>query len=99
MPGHWWSVTVYAADNYLPRNDDHALSFDATHVRPDAVGQWTAMASPRAEPGQVRVSTRAAGHFDLTLRIYAPTAAAQANMGSIALPRVERIDCNTGAGA
>jgi hypothetical protein len=99
MPGHWWSVTVYAADNYLPQNDDHALSVDATRVRPDSAGRWQAIASSRAEPGQVWVSTRAAGHFDLTLRIYAPTAAAQADLASIALPQVERIDCGRGAGA
>ncbi|MEN9718983.1 MAG: hypothetical protein RIQ99_1861, partial [Pseudomonadota bacterium] len=38
MPARWWSVTVYADDNYLPLNADDALSFDATEVRPDAAG-------------------------------------------------------------
>ncbi len=99
LPGRWWSVTVYAADNYLPQNDDHALSVDATRVHPDGAGRWQAIASAREEPGQVRVSTRSAGQFDLTLRIYAPTAAAQADLAAIVLPRVERIDCGKGAGA
>ena len=46
LPGKWWSVTVYAVDNYLPRNNDDALSFDATEVKTDANGNWSAMLSP-----------------------------------------------------
>jgi hypothetical protein len=41
LPGQWWSVTVYAADNFLPVNTDDALSFDATEVQ----------TGPRTVPG------------------------------------------------
>lgn len=30
MPGQWWSITLYDAESYLPRNKDNALSFDKT---------------------------------------------------------------------
>jgi hypothetical protein len=99
LPGRWWSVTVYAPDNYLPQNADHALSFDATRIHPDASGHWQALAASHAAPGATWVSTRGAGRFDLTLRIYNPTRAAQADFAAIALPRVERIACQAGQGA
>jgi hypothetical protein len=99
LPARWWSVTVYAPDNYLPQNSDHALSFDATHVHPDASGRWQALAASRPVPGTVWVSTRKAGQFDLTLRLYNPTPAAQADFASIPLPAVERIACHAGQGA
>lgn len=93
MPGRWWSVTVYAADNYLPLNDDDALAFDATEVSPDASGQWTALLAPKREGEGAWASTRNAGQFDITLRIYNPTPAAQADFGHIPVPTVTRLDC------
>ena len=94
LPGQWWSVTVYASDNYLPLNDDDALSFDATEVKPNAAGQWTAVLAPvRPADGEAWASTRKAGNFDITLRIYQPNAQAQGNYASIPMPRVTKLDC------
>jgi hypothetical protein len=94
LPGTWWSVTVYAADNFLPLNDDNALSFDATEVKPDATGQWSATLAPSAPAdGSAWASTRNGGKFDITLRIYQPSAAAQADFKSIPMPRVTLLDC------
>ncbi|MFM5953286.1 MAG: DUF1214 domain-containing protein [Novosphingobium sp.] len=93
LPGRWWSVTVYAADNFLPLNDDDALSFDATEATPDATGQWAAILAPTRPAGGAWASTRKAGAFDITLRIYQPSAAAQADFGAIPMPRVTRLDC------
>lgn len=97
IPGKWWSVTVYAADNYLPMNDDDALSFDATEVKPDAQGNWTALAASKSEPGQPWVSTRKTGEFDMTLRIYQPDTSAQDDYASIPMPRITRLDCGGAA--
>jgi len=69
----WWSITLYDADSRLPMNDDAALSVDATLVG-DAP-EWTALIAP-ARPAPVQsaprhwLSSRAAGTFDLTLRLY-----------------------------
>ncbi len=100
LPGRWWSVTVYASDDYLPLNDDDALSFDATEVRPDAQGRWSAIVtSQRPTGGGAWASTSHAGAFDLTLRIYNPRPRAQADFGAIAFPKVERLDCAQGTTA
>ncbi|WP_226019338.1 DUF1214 domain-containing protein [Novosphingobium sp. FKTRR1] len=100
LPGRWWSVTVYAADDYLPRNDDGALSFDATRVQPDGSGHWQAEVSRSRPAGPIPwASSRLAGHFDLTLRLYNPAPSAQRDLASIPLPSVTRIDCAGGEGA
>lgn len=93
LPGQWWSVTVYAADNYLPLNDDDALSFDATEVSPDANGMWSAALSSVRPDGSPWASTRNAGNFDITLRIYQPSAQAQADFAKIAMPKVTKLNC------
>jgi hypothetical protein len=97
MPGRWWSVTVYAADNFLPLNDDNALSFDATEVKPDAGGQWSAMLAPKAEGDGAWASTRNAGNYDVTLRVYNPTPEAQADFGRIPVPTITKLDCGGAA--
>ncbi len=94
LPGRWWSVTVYAADDYLPLNHDDALSFDATEVQRNGAGRWSATVAPDRPAQGAWASTRNAGDFDLTLRIYNPTPQAQADFGAIAFPTVERIGCN-----
>lgn len=93
MPGRWWSVTVYAADNFLPVNDDDALSFDATEVVPDETGRWTALLAGKREGAGAWASTRNAANYDIMLRIYNPTPAAQADYGTIPVPTVTRLDC------
>lgn len=93
LPGRWWSVTVYAADNFLPINTDDALSFDATEVQSDTAGQWSALLAPTRPEGSAWASTRKAGAFDITLRIYQPSAQAQADFGAIPLPQVTKLDC------
>jgi hypothetical protein len=103
LPGRWWSVTVYGEDAYLPRNHDRAPSIDATRVQPDRAGNWQGFAAPAPLSGPTSnatwVSTRNAGHFELTLRIYAPTPGAQADFARIALPHVDRIACDRVKGA
>ena len=93
MPGQWWSITVYAADNYLPLNDDDALSFDATEVQPDPQGQWSGTLSASRPPEGAWASTRKAGTYDITLRIYQPSKTAQDNYAAIPMPTVTKLDC------
>ena len=97
MPARWWSITVYAADNYLPLNDDDALSFDATEVRPDESGNWNAILSPARPEDAPWASTRQAGEYDITLRLYLPTPQAQQDFGTIPMPRVTRLACGGAA--
>lgn len=97
LPARWWSVTVYADDDYLPLNDDNALSFDATEVKPDATGQWTALVAPQRAGEGAWASSRKAGDYSLTLRLYQPAKSAQDDYASIPMPSVTRIDCGGAA--
>lgn len=93
MPGSWWSVTLYDESAFLPINQDEHLSVDATAVpQPDA---WSAIISAsRPEAGEQWISNKAAGKFDLTLRIYRPEAAFIADpQSTLQTPVVERLRC------
>lgn len=93
LPARWWSVTVYADDDYLPLNDDDALSFDATEVQPDASGRWSALVTSQRPAEGAWASSRKAGSYSLTLRLYQPSQAAQNNLAAIPMPVVTRLDC------
>lgn len=97
LPARWWSITVYAADNYLPLNDDDALSFDQTEAQPDSKADWTGILSPKRPEGQPWASTRKAGNYDITLRLYQPSQQAQQDYRSIPMPKVTRLDCGGAA--
>lgn len=92
MPATWWSVTLYNSDSMLPGNTDNALSIDAEQAGP---GRWSATIAPtRPAAAGGWISSRNAGTFDLTLRLYVPDAAVLANpKAALDLPRVERVDC------
>lgn len=73
MPAGWWSVTLYDARSMLPVNSDGALSIDASRT---GAGAWEAVIAP-APPADAAhwISSRKAGRFDLTLRLYMPAPA------------------------
>lgn len=100
MPAAWWSVTLYNSDSMLPDNTDNAMSIDAEWAGP---GRWAATIQPRrpeliapTRPAVVNgwISSRNAGTFDLTLRLYAPDAAVLSDPQSVLdPPTVQRVDC------
>lgn len=70
MPAGWWSVTLYDAASMLPANTDDALSIDASRA---GEGAWEAVITPdRPDGAKHWISSRGAGTFDLTLRLYMP---------------------------
>lgn len=95
MPGQWWSVTLYDAGSYLPRNKDNALSFDKTKA--ESSGDSDAWAFTVAADGPETgnwVSSHRAGNFDMTLRIYKPSSALLADPeGTLPAPTVTRLSC------
>ena len=96
FPGQWWSITLYDADSRLPDNTDNALSIDATKA--GETQQWTAIIAPVKPEGEERwVSSRNAGRFDLTLRIYRPASDLQSSPESaFDPPSVKKLTCAKG---
>ena len=96
MPAGWWSVTLYDAASMLPSNTDGALSIDAERA---GAGAWQATIAPRRPAGEgLWISSRGAGTFDLTLRLYMPTAELLAEPAqTLTAPRIERLSCGGAA--
>ena len=100
QPGSWWSVTVYDGEGYLPKNADGRLSFDATkaeELQSRRVVLSAEMPEAGAETGEDNgywISTRNAGAFDVTLRVYQPTLVAIENPAqAFVLPPIKRLSC------
>lgn len=92
MPALWWSVTLYDATSYLPRNTDDALSYDQTDAGGPDTWSFTIAPAPASEGGWV--SSRAAGQFDLTLRLYKPSPELIADPETVlAPPKIEKLSC------
>ena len=100
LPARWWSVTIYAADQFLPQNHDGARSVDDTRVQKDPGGGWTtAVQLQRPGPGGAPnwISTWGAGKFSLTLRLYNPSPAAADDPRSIVFPQLTTLSCSGAA--
>ena len=90
-------MTLYADDNFLVQNNDHAGSIDASAVRAGGDGYWRARVAPVRGDAAYWLSSRAARRdFSLTLRLYNPTRDFRARAET--LPVLTRVSC-TGAAA
>lgn len=96
FPAEWWSITIYDRDSRLPMNDGWALSVDKTDIGDQ--GDWTVLVSSAAmADGTQFISSKNAGVFDLTLRLYRPSAALIENPASnLVPPSIETVSCGGG---
>ncbi|MBW2939888.1 DUF1214 domain-containing protein [Zhongshania aquimaris] len=88
----WWSLTAYADDHYLPQNDDNALSIAKTTVERDDDGHFEIMVSAKPQPKNW-ISSRAAGEYSLTLRLYNPSSRVYEAPAAANLPNILRENC------
>lgn len=96
LPARWWSITVYADDDFLPVNGENASSVDATQIVRDESGRWTVrLASDRAG-AQNWIATRNAGAYSLSIRLYNPEARARDDASTIPFPKLLRLGCGEG---
>lgn len=96
MPAQWWSVTLYNSESYLPDNTDNALSYDLTDAATGSdPSNWFFDISPvSSASGNGWVSSRGAGDFDLTLRLYKPKADLIADPERrLQTPSIEKLGC------
>lgn len=97
LPTRWWSITVYAADHFLPVNEHRAFSIDASQIAADADGSWTARIAADRDAAANWISNTAAGDFSLALRMYNPEAIALDDAASIPFPTLATISCDGAA--
>lgn len=92
QPARWWSITLYDSASRLPSNEDEALSVDASET---GEGPWAAIIAPRRPKQAGRwISSRNAGTFDLTLRLYVPEAGLlEAPERALNAPRISSLGC------
>lgn len=96
LPARWWSITIYDETQYLARNADGAHSVDATRVVRGPEGYEVLVGLARGDAANW-LSTRNAGAFTLTLRLYNPAADVQADPRKVVVPTVAKIDCGGAA--
>lgn len=98
FPAEWWSLTLYDGDSRLPMNSDNRLSFDLTKATSVFGGDEAWLFDVRKDAAQDGtmpwVSSKNAGQFDLTLRLYRPDAALLADPEDVLTPpKIERLTC------
>ena len=99
MPSRWWSVTLYAADDFLAPNQDDAHSVDASDFA--LRGGWRAVIQSAPPSDDVFwISSRNAGRFNLALRLYSPDDAVLEDVHRAVLPpEIRRTGCRAEEGA
>ncbi|MEZ6023623.1 MAG: DUF1214 domain-containing protein [Hyphomonadaceae bacterium] len=95
LPTRWWSITVYAGDDFLPVNGSGAHSVDATQMQRDGEAWTVRLAGDRAEAANW-ISTRNAGEFNLALRMYNPNQSARDDEATIPFPSIRTVSCDGG---
>lgn len=90
QPAAWWSVTLYAEDQYLARNTDGASSIDATRA---GSGAWSALVGPDRPAEGHWISTRASKRPVLMMRLYRPHSIAPDALSKIVGPDIVRQSC------
>jgi hypothetical protein len=90
LEARWWSVTLYADDNFLAQNTDAAHSVDASRAGND--GPWSVRIAPvRGDAAHWLSSREARRGFSITLRIYNPNRDFRAS--EAALPVLTTVSC------
>jgi hypothetical protein len=93
LPARWWSVTLYADDDFLAENPDKAHSVSASTAELDSRGKWRARIAPAPAESGAWLSTRNARSFSLVVRLYNPEPEALRTPERLKLPVVQQLTC------
>lgn len=93
----WWSITLYAADDYLAVNGDEAGSVDVTRMGASPDGSYVVTVSPSRGAARNWLSSKNAKQFSLSLRLYNPAPEVQADMTTANLPSLSKLSCQGAA--
>ena len=92
LASRWWSITLYAEDNYLLPNDANVHSVTSTSLELDPDDKFTVDIGPQPTEGNW-LPNENAGKFNLLLRLYNPEASIYNAMETVPLPVIEKKDC------
>lgn len=90
-PARWWSITAYGADDYLIPNAAGRYSVSMNSVMRRADGTFTVTAS-KGTAGANWIPV-ADGPFNLSIRLYNPSAAVAADPEHVVLPTIRKVHC------
>lgn len=88
----WWSITLYAADDYLIPNAANRYSLSKTSIVRQGDGGFVIRLSTVPETGNW-IPTSPDG-FQVTLRLYNPGQAVRDNPAGVALPSITKEACS-----
>lgn len=89
----WWSLTLYAEDDFLAANGDDAASVSADDwSQAQPIFRAVISDSPGELPWLSNVNS---GAFSLTLRFYRPGSELISDPGGAALPDIQRLTCRS----
>ena len=88
----WWSVTAYADDLFLFPDNEQRYSVSGENLTLKAVGRFSAVTGPETPVSGALawIPTPGDRGLILTLRLYNPSPALQADPGALSAPRIER---------
>ena len=92
LDGRWWSVTLYEGVGWLVKNAANRWSIPAPAAQQHDNGTWSFWVSPDEQPG-AWLPTGEVAAFDMTLRLYHPSAAMQAAPEKAPLPTIQQQGC------
>lgn len=92
LEGRWWSVALYEGAGWLVKNPTNRWSIPAHAATQHENGLWSFTVSPDEQPG-AWLPTGGVEAFDLTLRLYHPSAAMLADPAAGLLPTIQRQEC------
>ena len=92
LDGRWWSVTLYEGEGWLVKNAAKRWSIPASAVATDAQGRWSFTVSPDTQSGSW-LPTGSVEAFDLTLRLYHPSADIIKSPETAQMPAIDRKGC------
>ena len=91
LPARWWSLTMYADDNYLVPNAPGIYSRHAGNLAFEPDGSFVVAVSAREQARNWLPAP--AGAFSITARLYNPDPAVFADLTKVALPAIVRGSC------
>lgn len=93
LPARWWSITIYAEDEFLPVNGHDAAAVGMTGMTLAPDGGWKVRIAPTRAAAANWLSSKNAGNFSLGIRMYNPTDAARDDQRAITFPVLRTVAC------